>query len=103
MRSGLIYPIVMDNRLKIILSFVLLLYCILLVGMSHFDIRPGHFLLALFELITIPVLILICFLIVKFFLDLRKQKFKSSTKGFLPILMLIVAVIILVLATVLDI
>ncbi len=96
------WHMIMKNRFKIILSLVLLLYCVLLVGMSHFDVRPNNFFQALFELITIPALLLICFLIVKYFLEWSKRKFKWSAKDALPIFILLGAVIILVLATVFE-
>lgn len=84
-------------------STLLLGYCLLLICLSYFQVEPDTFILAIFELITIPVLLLLCIFMVKITLDWKRNGFKLDMNDFLPLIPLVLAALSLIGATVLNI
>ncbi|ESU22805.1 hypothetical protein FLJC2902T_32440 [Flavobacterium limnosediminis JC2902] len=93
----------MKKNIQPILSVLTLLYFSTLVFLSYKNIKLNNFLDAIFELITIPFILLTIVLLVINFKKWSLEKWSLGTKSFLSILFLISSITLMVFATIYDI
>lgn len=93
---------IISTSANIAISLFLLLYFIALISFSYFNMNTKGF-NVVFELITIPLLLVICGMLVYNFLNWKKEKWRLNASHFFPLSILIICVLILIFASIYNI
>ena len=86
-----------------ILSSICLIYFLLLIFMSHGNIIPSNFFRAVFELVTIPLIVLILILLGISIKKLHSEKWAIKSRYFFSILILVATIVVLIGSTICNI
>ncbi len=93
----------MKYNIKLILSAVCLLYFTTLIYSSYNKLVFDNFFEAIFELITIPIIILTLIIYIIAIKDWFNKKFEIRSANFLTIIILTITIVMLVFATIFNI